>query len=149
MDGACFHEKEAIRFIEMFTLLRALLVKNILLVQKQLSVVCFTPCLLLRDSIVYNHYYFYLENEIQSPVSIVDTNADIDAVDAVPVLPRVPMKVEEKQSNADLKNSRLSSLDLENKLLKNEVQSLNEELATFSTRLKEQQEGWVLFNVFI
>jgi len=86
----------------------------------------------------------YLEKEVQPQVSDVDTKADIDAVDAVPVLPPpVSMKVEEKQSKKDSTESRLSSLDLENKLLKNEVQSLNEELATFSSRLKEQQEGLI------
>lgn len=41
--------------------------------------------------------------------------------------------------------SLVSNLDLENKLLKNELQSLHEELAALSTKLKGQQQGLFVF----
>jgi len=72
---------------------------------------------------------------------------NIDTVDAVPVIEK-PTTTTQKEplihqmNSKDSKDgeSRVSSLNLENTLLKNELQSLHEELATLSSKLKEQQK---------
>lgn len=64
----------------------------------------------------------------------------VDAVDAMPV--KEQTKAPEKQiSHPNVNNDRISNLDLENRLLKNELQSLNEELVSITGRLNEQQKG--------
>lgn len=45
----------------------------------------------------------------------------------------------------DSKSHELSNLRLENQLLRNEVQSLNQEMASLLQRAKETQEGRALF----
>lgn len=45
--------------------------------------------------------------------------------------------------------TRISNLELENKLLKNEMHSLNEELASTLTKLKEQQQGEKIVTIFV
>ena len=52
-----------------------------------------------------------------------------------------PSSQDKRPTKDSIANSRVSNLDLENKLLKNELQSLHEELATLSTKLKDQQQG--------
>ena len=44
-------------------------------------------------------------------------------------------------ANDDFKSHELSNLRLENQLLRNEVQSLNQEMASLIQRSKETQEG--------
>lgn len=48
----------------------------------------------------------------------------------------------------DGKSHELSNLRLENQLLRNEVQSLNQEMASLLQRSKETQEGRALFKLF-
>lgn len=47
----------------------------------------------------------------------------------------------------DGKSHELSNLRLENQLLRNEVQSLNQEMASLLQRAKETQEGRALFTL--
>lgn len=63
----------------------------------------------------------------------------IDAVDAALVPPTQP-RPPTVSGVTKITDNRLSNLELENKLLKNELQSLHEELATLSSKLKQQQE---------
>lgn len=48
----------------------------------------------------------------------------------------------------DGKSHELSNLRLENQLLRNEVQSLNQEMASLLQRSKETQEGRALFKLW-
>lgn len=50
-------------------------------------------------------------------------------------------------ANDDLKSHELSNLRLENQLLRNEVQSLNQEMASLIQRSKETQEGTVVWKL--
>ena len=56
----------------------------------------------------------------------------------------VKPKTEVKSTENELKkrDDRVSNLQLENRLLKGEITSLNEELASAMKRLKEAEEGW-------
>lgn len=50
-------------------------------------------------------------------------------------------------ANDDCKSHELSNLRLENQLLRNEVQSLNQEMASLIQRSKETQEGTVAWKL--
>lgn len=50
-------------------------------------------------------------------------------------------------ANDDFKSHELSNLRLENQLLRNEVQSLNQEMASLIQRSKETQEGTVVWKL--
>lgn len=50
-------------------------------------------------------------------------------------------------ANDDSKSHELSNLRLENQLLRNEVQSLNQEMASLIQRSKETQEGTVVWKL--
>ena len=69
----------------------------------------------------------------------LETEAIADEIDG-----SVKAKAEVKSTETELKkrDDRVSNLQLENRLLKGEITSLNEELASAMKRLKEAEEGW-------
>ena len=52
--------------------------------------------------------------------------------------------IQNSKSALDIVNDRLSNAELENQLLKKEMQTTNEELASTLTKLKETQEGKII-----
>lgn len=64
-----------------------------------------------------------------------------DAADGLPSKEQVTHSGEISGMVKKSSDDRISNLELENRLLKNELHSLNEELASTTTRLNEQSKG--------
>ena len=91
-------------------------------------------------------YYFVVGSERGSP-SEPDGNVDVATL-AEAMLDQSPsnsVHSNQDQESHDGAQQNLSSLELENKLLKNEVQSLNQEMSSVVNRAKEAETGKLVF----